>query len=207
METFSALLALCAGNSPVPVNSPHKGQWRGALMFSLICVWINGWINNREAGDLRRYGGHYDAIVMCDAYRDMFICIVMEIPSVSARDRHFDSVMCWVGSRDFFFFFNKNIWLIVDYLGNQIKVMYMLRSHCWYSGHIKITKRDLGGLSFRTRKTSPVANFMGPTWGPPGSYRLQMGPMWAPWTLLSGMWRVRVMVSEISLQLTRFVVQ
>ena len=21
-----------------PVNSPHKGQWRGALMFSLICV-------------------------------------------------------------------------------------------------------------------------------------------------------------------------
>ena len=54
METFSALLAICAGNSPVPGNSPHKGQWRGALMFSLICVWINGWVNNREAGDLRR---------------------------------------------------------------------------------------------------------------------------------------------------------
>ena len=34
------------------VNSTHKGQWRGALMFSLICTWINGWINNREAGDL-----------------------------------------------------------------------------------------------------------------------------------------------------------
>ena len=33
METFSAQLALCAGNSSVPVNSPHKGQWRGALMF------------------------------------------------------------------------------------------------------------------------------------------------------------------------------
>ena len=33
-----------------PVNSPHKGQWRGALMFSLICVWINGWENNRELG-------------------------------------------------------------------------------------------------------------------------------------------------------------
>ena len=33
MKTFSALLALCAGNSPAPVNSPHKGQWRGALMF------------------------------------------------------------------------------------------------------------------------------------------------------------------------------
>ena len=43
---------------------PHKGQWRGALMFSLICVWINRWVNNREAGDLRRYRAHYDVIVM-----------------------------------------------------------------------------------------------------------------------------------------------
>ena len=47
-----------------PVNSPHKGQWRGALVFSLFCVWINGWVNNREAGDLRRYRAHYDVIVM-----------------------------------------------------------------------------------------------------------------------------------------------
>ena len=46
-----------------PVNSPHKGQWRGALMFSLICVWINGWANTREAGDLRRYRAHYDVTV------------------------------------------------------------------------------------------------------------------------------------------------
>ena len=37
-----------------PVNSPHKSQWRGALMFYLICAWINGWVNNGEAGDLRR---------------------------------------------------------------------------------------------------------------------------------------------------------
>ena len=64
METFSALLALSAGNSPVSVNSPHKGQWRGALMFSLIYAWINDWVNNREAGDLRRHRGHYDVNVM-----------------------------------------------------------------------------------------------------------------------------------------------
>ena len=64
METFSALLAICAENSPVPVNSPHKGQWRGTLMFSLICVWINDWVNNGEAGDLRRYRIHYDVTVM-----------------------------------------------------------------------------------------------------------------------------------------------
>ena len=36
-----------------PVNSPHEGQWRGALMFSLICAWIKGWVNSRVAGDLR----------------------------------------------------------------------------------------------------------------------------------------------------------
>ena len=47
-----------------PVNCPHKGQWRGALMFSLIYAWINYWVNNREAGDLRRQHGHYDVIVM-----------------------------------------------------------------------------------------------------------------------------------------------
>ena len=46
-----------------PVYFPHKGQWRGAFMFSLICGWINRWVNNREAGDLRRYRAHYDVIV------------------------------------------------------------------------------------------------------------------------------------------------
>ena len=34
--------------------------------------------------------------------------------------------------------------------------------------------------------TTQIAKFMGPTWGPPGSCRPQMGPMLAPWTLLSG---------------------
>ena len=38
------------GNQQSLVNSPHKSQWRGALMFSLICARINGWVNNREAG-------------------------------------------------------------------------------------------------------------------------------------------------------------
>ena len=47
-----------------PVNSLHKGQWRGALMFSLICARINGSVNNREAGDLRWHRPHYDVVVM-----------------------------------------------------------------------------------------------------------------------------------------------
>ena len=47
-----------------PLNSSDKGQWRGALMFSVICAWINGWVNNREAGDLIHHRAHYDVIVM-----------------------------------------------------------------------------------------------------------------------------------------------
>ena len=64
METFSVSLAFVRGIHRSPVNSPHKGQWRGALMFSLICAWINCWVNNREAVDLRRHRAHYDVIVM-----------------------------------------------------------------------------------------------------------------------------------------------
>ena len=52
------------------VNSPHKGQWRGALMFSLICIWINGWVNNCEAGDLRCYRAHFDVIVMTITFNE-----------------------------------------------------------------------------------------------------------------------------------------
>ena len=47
-----------------PVNSPHKGQWLGALMSPLISAWINGRVNNYEAGDLRLHRANYDAIVM-----------------------------------------------------------------------------------------------------------------------------------------------
>ena len=47
-----------------PVHSPHKGQWHRALLFSLVCAWLNGRVNNREAGDLRRHRAHYDDIVM-----------------------------------------------------------------------------------------------------------------------------------------------
>ena len=59
-NTFRATRPLCGEL----VNSPHKGQWRGALMFSLICAWTNGWVNNHDAGDLRRNRAHNDATVM-----------------------------------------------------------------------------------------------------------------------------------------------
>ena len=48
---------------------------------------------------------------------------------------------------------------------------------------------------------SQIAKLMGPTWGPPGSCRPQLGPMWAPWTLLSGIychWNVILILSYTS---------
>ena len=64
METFTALLVLCAGNSPVTGEFPHKGQWRGALVFSLIFAWTNVLVNSRDAGDLRCNRAHYDVTIM-----------------------------------------------------------------------------------------------------------------------------------------------
>ena len=45
-------------------STSHKGQWRGALMFSLIYAWTNDGVNNRDAGDLRRHRAHYDVTPM-----------------------------------------------------------------------------------------------------------------------------------------------
>ena len=64
MEIFSALLAICAGNSPVTGEFPAQRPVTRSLMFYLICAGINSWVNNREAGDLRRHRTHYDVTVM-----------------------------------------------------------------------------------------------------------------------------------------------
>ena len=63
--TFSALLALRAGNSPVTGEFLSERQvTRNFDVFFLSAPWINGWVNNREAGDLRRHSAHYDVIAM-----------------------------------------------------------------------------------------------------------------------------------------------
>ena len=57
---FSRYWSFVRGIQRSPLNSPLKGQWRGALKFSFIRVWTNGWINNRNAGDLGLHHTHYD---------------------------------------------------------------------------------------------------------------------------------------------------
>ena len=65
METFSALLAICAGNSPVTGEFPSQRPVTRSSGVSFDLRLNNGWVNNHEAGDLGRYRAHYDVIVMC----------------------------------------------------------------------------------------------------------------------------------------------
>ena len=91
METFSVSLALCAGK-----NSPHKDQWHGALVFCLICVRINDWINNREAGDLRRHRAHHDVTVMtlgCLGHNSVNTHKIGTRRQLTKRERVWDAVL------------------------------------------------------------------------------------------------------------------
>ena len=78
-----------------PMNSPHKGQWRGALMFSLMCVWINGWVNNREAGDLRCHRAHYDVTVITLKWERPLGITSTETPGLSKWQRNLISALQW----------------------------------------------------------------------------------------------------------------
>ena len=80
------------------VNSPHIGQWRGALMFSSICAWINGWVNNPEAGDLIRYRAHYDVIIMIITHMEWYISVSWTIYHTSTS-KHYNPVTSY-GIRD-----------------------------------------------------------------------------------------------------------
>ena len=85
-----------------PVNSLHKGQWCGALMFPLICTWIYGWVYNRKAGDLRRHRTHYDVIVMTSRIVNMvhtLWCLLW-------------SPTCW--------FYSYPSWLLHRHRGNHL---------------------------------------------------------------------------------------
>ena len=72
METFSALLTICAGNSPATGEIPAKRPVTRSFDVFSDLRWINSLVNNREAGDLRRYRAHYDVIVMYHSNYEYF---------------------------------------------------------------------------------------------------------------------------------------
>ena len=73
---FSRYWPFVRGIHRSQVNSPHKGQCGGALMFSLICAWTHGWVNNRKASELRRHRAHYDVTVMWTNDNTIIICCI-----------------------------------------------------------------------------------------------------------------------------------
>ena len=60
-----------------PENSPHNGQWRGALKYSLMCAWTNGWVTNQGDGDWRRHRANYYVTVMITETNDVFSSIIV----------------------------------------------------------------------------------------------------------------------------------
>ena len=67
---FSHYWPFVSGIYRSPVDSPHKGQWHGALMFSSICAWANDWANNRDTGDLGRHCAYYDVTLMAKSVKN-----------------------------------------------------------------------------------------------------------------------------------------
>ena len=96
-----------------PVNSPQKGQWHLALMFSLICAWINGWVNNREAGNLRCHRVHHDVIVTIHPFHRWFNSLW---PSDAIWQQTFGSTLaqvmaCWLMAPSHYL---NQCWLIIS---------------------------------------------------------------------------------------------
>ena len=84
METFSALLAICAGNSPVRDEFPTQRPVTRSFDFFLFDLRpINGWVNTGEAGDLRRYRAHYDVTVIELKKRQRSVTSIRLRPKVS----------------------------------------------------------------------------------------------------------------------------
>ena len=78
MTSWNVDLFRVTGHRCGEFTSSHTGQWRGAVMFSLICAWTNGWVNNRNAVDLRRHRANNDVIVMTlYVYDRLFIWVTI----------------------------------------------------------------------------------------------------------------------------------
>ena len=69
-------------------NFPHKGLWRNALMFSLICTWTNVWVKNQDGGGLRHHCAHYEVTVM------IFVLRIANFAVTGGMSGCFDNLWC-----------------------------------------------------------------------------------------------------------------
>ena len=103
------------------VNSPYKDQWRRAVMFSLICGWMNGWVNNREAGDSRPHRAHYNATVMQRFPEDHHKYHVQLTPLICLT--HFDKLVEMIK-----YYVTSNVLNMCSKVSTRSK---MLPTMCW----------------------------------------------------------------------------
>ena len=120
------------------VNSPHKGQWRGALMFLWSAPWINERVTNRQAGDLRRHRAHYDIIVMNNG-RVTFILW----QHVGYLDTHrichkIQGMRC-----EFLPLLTLQIWPSIDFFNQTVIINHLWKGQVWVSYQLR--------RQFRTR--------------------------------------------------------
>ena len=85
-------------------------------MFTLICARINGWVNNREADDLRRYRAHYDVIVMSVSWK---------VWHVSCRNMK--KQMGWLFSKLEQAKFFRKIWILISSVVCEVGARLMIR--------------------------------------------------------------------------------
>ena len=78
---FPSYWPFVRGNHRWPVNSPHKIQWRGALMLSFICAWISNGMNNREAiwHAIALVSRHSDSSSVFNVYEYLYVYIFIYI--------------------------------------------------------------------------------------------------------------------------------
>ena len=97
METFPRYWPFMREIHRSPVDSPHKSQWHGALMFSLVCAWTNDWANSRDAGDLRLHHAHYDVPVMLFSQvknKEIIMPPVSDLLFVDLSDSNIHNTVC-----------------------------------------------------------------------------------------------------------------
>ena len=139
IEIFSALLAICTGNSPVIGEFPAQRPMASALMFSLICVWNNKWLHNWDADDLRHHDALYDVTVMIFQILRHYNKYFMFIPNVAGYMYYPSStsvIYCfkyWFGV-----IINVNVGgqmtISVERYFRNICALYVNFMHLWFSG-------------------------------------------------------------------------
>ena len=127
------------------VNSSHKCQWHGALMFSLICAWMNGW-HSREAGGLRRHRAHDDVTNDIEGLSQIDVYITTAVGGVMVP---ISSIMLFSSFSEFSEYWlpvenRVHVWQVSLYTVSMVtSAMHEVDSKRYLAGIFRLKIRDL----------------------------------------------------------------